>query len=336
MIGRRSVLALTVLLATVCPAMAGEAEFTPAVSLADLVIPKENLPQGWTLLEKRVVRDPHDTNLLVTVDAGAKALGPMTVEKACQPLTVAGQSFNVDLFLVKEPRAAKVLFGLLRGWTNPKAPGDIQWSCDLWHHVIMVVGSSDKAVQEEVVGRYLGRMLDVLGARAAEQLKQGQKDKALACYRFLGEGVNDLPHAYQAWGGQFQYTVKDLAKAIAFYERAAKEGGPGAFTVEEQWQIHEGIGLCAGMTNDLPKAEAAFLKSLALARKSLKPGLVSESTYNLACAYAEKQVPDKMYSYLEETLKLDAKRGAEASADSSFARYATQPRFKALLAKYAK
>ena len=336
MVGKRSVLALAALLAIPCAAIAGEAEFTPITSLGDVLIPREKLPHGWTLLEKRLVRDQHDVNLLATVDIASKSFGVTVIEKACQPLTVAEQSFNVDFFSVKGGQGAETLFGILEGWANPGTPGDIQWGCVRWGNIIMVVSTSDTKIQQEVRSAYLSRLLEVLDAKAAGFLKQGQAVRALECYKFLGTRLKDLPHAYQAWGGLFQYQVKDYPKAIVHYERAAKEGGETAFTLEEQWHIQEGIGLCAGMSKDARKAEAAFLKSLAVARKLPDKQWLGSSNYNLACAYAEQGVPDKMYPYLEEALKLGRKYAAQASEDPSFAKYVQQPRFKVLIGKYSK
>jgi tetratricopeptide (TPR) repeat protein len=336
MLGKPSVWALMALLAMSWAAQAGQAEFTPMTSLQDVLIPKDRMPQGWTLLGQRVVRDQHDLNLLMTVDLAAKSFGATISEKACQPLKVAGESFNVDFFLLKEGKGAEALFGLVKGWANPAIQGDIQWECVRWQNIIMVVCTSDRKIQEEVTARYFANLLEALDAKAAVLLKQGQKDRALECYRFLAAELKDLPHAYQIWASLFQYRVKDYPKAVVYYERAAKEGGETAFTHQEQWQIQEGLGLCAGMSKDLKKAEAAFLKSLAIAQKSQDARLLGSTNYNLACTYAEQGLPAQLYPYLEAALKIDKKYAADAPNDSSFARYAQQPRFKALVAKYAK
>jgi tetratricopeptide (TPR) repeat protein len=275
-------------------------------------------------------------NLLVTVDAAAKVFGATVAEKACQPLKVAGQWFNVAFFYVKEDKRAEKMFDLLNAWAHPGTPGDIEWACVRWQNIIMVICTSDAEVQQEVKARYLGNLLEVLDGKAADLLKQGQADKALACYRFLRPTLKDLPHAYQAWGGLFLYQASDYPNALACYERAAKEGGEATFTVEELWQIHEGIGLCAGLSKDPKKAEAAFLKSLEIAKKSQSKRLLGSSNYNLACAYAEQGVPAKMYQYLEEAFKCDKQYAAGAPQDSSFAKYAAEPGFKALVAQYAK
>jgi len=336
MVGKPLVWALTAILAMTGAAIADDAAFTPITSLRDVLIPKNRLPQGWTLLEKRVIRDNHDLNLLSTIDIAAKMFRTEISEKACQPLKIAGESFNVDFFFVKDGRAAGGVWGFVNGWTKPGTRGDIRWGCERWQNIIIVICTSDEKIQRKVFERYYGNLLEVLDAKATEQLKHGQKDKALECYKFLASELKDLPHAYQIWGGLFQYKAQDYPKAIVCYERAAKEGGETAFTLQDQWHIQEGLGLCAGMSKDPKKAEAAFLKSLEIARKSQDKRLLGSSNYNLACAYAEQELPDQMYPYLEEALKLDGKYAADAPEDSSFAKYAGQARFKALIGKYSK
>jgi len=307
-------------------------------SLSEMIIPKDKLPKDWKLLEKRLIRDQHDTNLLITIDS-ASVMGVKVSNKECQPFQVGKESFNVDLFWVDE--GIDTLKGLLDGWLNPgpspfSGEKEIKWTQINFEKALIVIGTSNEKLQLQVINEFTKQWFGLIEGKAAKAIQDKEDDIGLRYFKILFTEVSDFGRAYMNLAGIYLHKVNGPREAIVSYEKALVYSDQSKLTDQEIWAIYEGIGLGAVTVSDLKKGEKSFLKSYEIAQKIKDDTLSGESSYNLACVYAEMKDKEKAYKYLETAFKLDKKRAKTAPSDSSFKELQKEDRFKNLVKKYDK
>jgi len=309
-------------------------------SLSEMMIPKDEIPKDWKLLEKRVIRNSLDKDLPGMADITVQMLQSRIKDSKCQSFQVENESFNVDIFWVEKglEKLMEVLEEHIHSPVNQT--GDtkeqINWIQKKYEKVLIVISTSDQKLQKQVVSKYTKLWFGLIESKATKCIKDKKEDTALNYFKIILPDVSDIGRAYMILAGLYLHDASEPADAVSCYEKCLTYASKAKFTDQELWDIYEGMALSAIKIPDVKKGEKAFLKSYEIAQKIKDDKLTSESSYNLACIYAEIKDKEKTYKYLEISFKIDSKRAKDALDDSSFKELQKEDRFNNLVKKYSK
>ncbi|MBI1849643.1 MAG: tetratricopeptide repeat protein [Planctomycetes bacterium] len=320
-----------VFIALVAESRAAQQPAAKPITLESLQIAKSELPAGWTFVDE--LRCVSQQPLGFFDSPETAGLFPKAKAKAFQTIAAAGSHGGTVLYFEYaepfEARRKSTLAGLLWGGVEPSKMHPEQFA--IYDHFLVILSFPQNSDEAEWVKDRLRPMIPLRLPRAWKSLqpvfaeafnaqRAEQPDRGLAALQKHADEVAKCSFA-QFLTGELYSQKQDHAAAEKAYTRALEldvkdDPLPGEDRIV--WASLDGVLIAQCMQGKMKEGIVTGEKAAAVARRMRDDKSLSQTLYNLACAYAETSRFEEAHKTLEECLRLAPNLKDQARNDSSF------------------